>query len=287
MIPTPMMNDTETTRKTESSAMRIASASHAVFSATLIVIGVMGLIKGNFAAIWNGVPSGFPAREVLAYVCALISIASGVGLLWQRTAPTAARVLFGYLLLWMLLVKGRYIVLAPMVEGSYQSCGETAVIVAAAWVLYASFATSWDRRAFAFAVGDRGVHLAQRLYGLSLIAFGLSHFVYVELTTPLVPAWLPWHGAWAYITGSAFLAAGVAILSGIYARLAATLSMLQLAVFTLVVWVPMVVAGHISAAHWVEFVVSFVVTVAAWVVADSYRGTPVMREERSDQSVHD
>ena len=254
--------------------MRVATASHAVFSAALIVVGVVGLINGDFAYIWNGVPAALPGREALAYVCALVSVATGVGLLWKRSAPTSARVLFGYLLLWMLLVKGRDIVLAPMVEASYQSCGETAVLVAAAWVLYARFATSWDRRMFPFAVGDSGVHLAQRLYGLSLIAFGLSHFFYVQLTTPLVPAWLPWHGAWAYITGTTFLAAGVAVLTGICARLAAALSTLQLALFTLIVWVPIVAAGHAGASQRGEFIVSCVITVAAWVVVDSYRGTP-------------
>lgn len=254
--------------------MRIASVGHAVFSVTLIAIGIMGLINGNFAPIWRGVPATVPARDVLAYLCALVSVASGAGLLWRRSAPTAARVLFGYLLLWMLLVKGRFILLAPTVEGSYQSCGETAVIVAGAWVLYAWFATDWDRRLLGFAVGNSGIHFARLLYGLSLIAFGLSHFVYVELTTPLVPTWLPWHGAWAYVTGVAFLAAGVAILTGVYARLAATLSTLQLALFILLVWIPLAATGRISAFQWGEFVVSCAVTAGAWVLADSYRGTP-------------
>ena len=111
--------------------MRIASMGHAVFAATLIALGILGLVQGGFAPIWQSVPEGLPAREALAYLCTFISLASGMGLLWQRTAAPAARVLFVYLLLWLLLFKLRFIVLAPTVEGSYQSCGETAVIVAA------------------------------------------------------------------------------------------------------------------------------------------------------------
>jgi uncharacterized membrane protein len=253
--------------------IRIVGVGRAVFAAIMIALGIQGLITGDFTVVWQPVPKGVPAREVLVYLCASVSLASGIGLLWRRTAALSARVLLASLVIWFLLWRVRALFLAPLV-GSTWSCGETMVMMAGAWVLFAAFATDWDRRYLGFATGDKGVRIARALYGLGLIPFGVAHFVYLEQTVVLIPAWLPWHVGWAYFTGVAFIAAGVAILIGVYARLAATLSALQMGMFALVVWVPLVAAGAVNAFQWGEFASTLALTAGGWVVADSYRGMP-------------
>jgi uncharacterized membrane protein len=252
--------------------MRIASPGHAVFAVILAGIGILGLLKPEYAAIWAGVPKDFPGREMLPYVCGLVALGGGLGLLWPPSAPLAARALLVYLLAWMLLFKGRSIVLAPLQEGSYQSAGENAVILAGAWVLFAWLATDWDRKHLGFATGERGVRIARVLYGLAIIAFGLSHFFYLEFTAPLIPSWLLWPVFWAYFTGTTYLAAGLAVLTGVWARLAATLAAVQMAAFILLVWLPIVLAGKMSGFNWGEITVNFALVAGGWVVAESYRG---------------
>ncbi|HJU23827.1 MAG TPA: DoxX family protein [Casimicrobiaceae bacterium] len=244
-----------------------------MFAVTLIALGTIGAIKGNFGAIWQPVPRWLPGREGLAYLCAAISLGSGITLLMPRTAALGARTLLACLLLWLLLFRLPVILRGPTVEVSWEGCGETAVLAAGAWVLYALAATDWDKQHFGHATGEQGVRIGRTIYGVAMIPFGLAHIIYVKETAALVPDWLPSPLTWAYVTGCTYLAASFAVLVGVYARLATALSALQMGLFTLFVWVP-IVATNADAFQWTETGVSWALTAAAWVVADSYVGAP-------------
>jgi uncharacterized membrane protein len=257
--------------------MRIASVGHAVFAVTMIALGILGLIKGDFAPLWEPIPNSVHA---LAYLCAFISLASGIGLLWQRTAAAAARTLFAYFLLWLLLLRVPGVFLSPTVDFWWAAC-EIAVMTAGAWVLYVWFAADWDKRHLGFLAGENGLRIARLLYGLALIPLGVSHFIYLEHTAELVPAWLPWHPFWAYFTGWALIAAGVSVAVGVFARLAAALAAFEVGMFLLLVWVPIVATGSKDAFQWAETAVSLALMAGAWVVADSYRGMPWLVAKKS------
>jgi hypothetical protein len=125
-----------------------------------------------------------------------------------------------------------------------------------------------------FVADERGVRVARVLYGVSLIPFGLAHFMYLNATTVLIPHWLGWPEAWAIFTGSAFIAAGLGVTFGVFARLAAALSTAQMGLFSVLIWIPLRLDHTLNDFQWGEFVVTFVLTACAWVVAESYNGQP-------------
>lgn len=234
--------------------MRIKSPGHVLFAGAMIAIGILSLVTHKFTPVWSGIPKAFPAREVVLYATALVSLLSGIGLLWQRTALAAARVLLVAFLLWLVLVRLVQWIQTPAAVDAWWACGDTAVMVGAVWTL-----------------SGRGLRIGRVFYGLGLIPFGLAHFLYLKETAVLVPHYLGFPTFWAYFTGAAFIAAGIANVTGIFARLGAVLIAWQFGLLTLLVWIPIVVAGHPTPFQWNEFVSSCVLTATAWLVADLQR----------------
>jgi uncharacterized membrane protein len=252
--------------------MRIPSFGCALFAVTLIGFGIWSLVTGELGAIWQPIPKGVPFQEALVYLCAAVALTSGAGLLLKRTAAPAARLLLGYLLVWFLLSKGPDLVQAPLSVGPWESAAESLGVIAAAWAIYARLAEASDRSLLGIAVGENGGRIVRILFGLTLIIFGVAHFAYLNLTAPLVPAWLPAHTFWAYATGAAYIAAGAAVLSGPLRGLAAWLATLQMGLFTLLVWAPRLIAGSKDPSDWSEAVLSWTLTIAGLVVAESRGG---------------
>jgi uncharacterized membrane protein len=222
----------------------------------MIGLGIFGLINGDFAEIWQFVPASVPGRQALAYASAALMLVCGIGLLSKRTEALAARVLFPYLALLVLLLKIPVVVKHPLVEVAWQAMSEIVVVLTGGWVL--------------FAADKRTIRSAQVVFGLALIPLGLAHFVYLNLTAPLVPAWLPYHDGWAYFTGAAQIAAGFGVLLGIYPQLAAAMEAAMLTAFTGLVWIPAILVAPTSRPTWSEFTISWAVSAGAWVVAASF-----------------
>lgn len=214
----------------------------------MVGLGVYTIAVGNFIAPWEAVPTWVPMRTALAYVCGVVMLGTGVGLLTRRTEAIAARILLVYLVLWLLLLKTPPLFIAPQIEVVWNGWGEIAVIVAGALAVDARLN------------GGPGRRIARFLFGIALPPIGLSHFVYHNETGGMVPGWLPYHPGWVYLTGSAHIAAGLGVLFGVYGRLAAKLEATMITIFTLLVWLP----GLPNT--WAAVVISLAIGNGAWAV---------------------
>jgi len=196
-----------------------------------------------------------------------VMIATGAGLLSKATSRISSAVLLVYLLLWLLL-KLPAVVMAPQLEYNWLGFGEIAVIVAAGLVLFASDRERVESARWKFATGASGIRIARIVFGLALIPIGLSHFVYAKETIGFIPEWLPFRRGWAYLTGAGHIAAGLGVLFGILPRLAAMLEATMIGIFTVLVWLPLVLKTP-NQLNWTGLLISWTIGAAAWLVAES------------------
>ena len=234
-----------------------------VYGLGIMALGVVCLALGDFHP-GQPVPKDFPGRTVLAYGVAAFMLVAGAAVEWRRTLPWAAAAITAYFAFVVVLLMNGRVWLAHYAEFlPYESLAIQLAITAGGLIVYASSAQIDAARA------ARLTRVGQIAFGLCLLVFGTAHFVYMSLTAPLVPKWLPpSQEFWAYATGIAHIAAGVAILTGVQARLAAILLTIMFASFSVLVHIPMALA---TPSNWVwnENAVNIALIGAAWVVADS------------------
>ncbi len=235
-----------------------------IYGLGVMAMGVLCLAWGTFDP-GQPVPKDFPDRTVLAYAIAAFMLVAGAAVEWRRTTAWGAAALTAYYTLIVIVLMNGRVVLAHYAEyGTYENIAEQLAIASGGLILYAANAKIHAVSA------ARLLRLGQLAFGVCVLIFGGAHFVYMNLTAPLVPKWLPpSQEFWAYVTGVAQIAAGVAILTGVQARLAAILLTAMYVSFSLLVHGPMLIANPASHWIWTENAVNLVLIGVAWIVADS------------------
>jgi len=235
-----------------------------VYGLGVMAVGMVCLAWGNFD-LGQPVPKDFPHRAVLAYAAAVFLFAAGAAVEWRRTAAWGAAALaVYYALIVVVLMNGRVILAHHAEFVAYSGAAEQLAIAAGGLILFAANAR------IDADLAARLTRLGQLAFGVCALLFGAAHFFYMNFTSPLVPQWLPPNQEfWAYATGFGHIAAGIAILTGVQARLAAILLTAMFASFTPLVHVPLVLANPASYANWTENALNLALVGVAWVVADS------------------
>lgn len=120
--------------------------------------------------------------------------------------------------------------------------------------------------------------IVQTIFALPWLVFGVQHFVYIDFVAGLVPAFFPVRWFWAYLTGTAMIAAGLSFIVNVKARLAAALLGTMLLAFILLIHIPKLAGDPAAAAaaiSWTRAFQDLAITAIAFMLA----GILTKREE--------
>jgi uncharacterized membrane protein len=235
-----------------------------VYGLGVMALGMASLAFGKFDP-GQPVPEKFAAHIALVYVAGAFMVIAAAAVEWRRTAAWGAAALAVYYALFVVvLMNGRLLLTDYAIFVTYENIAMQLAIAVGGLIVYATTARIDE------ALAARLTRPGQLVFGACSLIFGGAHFVYMSNTASMVPKWLPpTQEFWGYATGVCFVAAGVAILTGVRARLAAILMTAMLASFGLLANGPILLADHSTHWNWSESAVNLAVVGAAWVVADS------------------
>lgn len=237
-----------------------------VYGGATVVLGLIGLVWGDFATGWQRVGPSVPYREALAYIAAVCEIAGGIAVLWRRTARAGALFLTSLYLVYALLWVPRMFA-SPLTYDPWANFFEELSAVIGGAVAFAVLAPpgSWL---------SRRESIVARSYGICVISFGIVHVVDLPGLPAWIPGWIPPGPVfWAYATTICFFLAAASILSGILSALAARLLTAMIVGFEILVWVPKVLAAPHDHFQWSGNGICLALAGGVWVVSDSISRT--------------
>ncbi|HEX3911908.1 MAG TPA: DoxX family membrane protein [Steroidobacteraceae bacterium] len=242
-----------------------------IYGLAAMAIGLVGLIWGDFLAVWQPVPKSLPGRTALAYAVAAVILLAGLALQRKRSAAAGALALTVLYAIGTVALHVPSILAHPAVFQAWSGTAEQVALVAGGMVACAFCMQITPQSA------QRTIRIAQIIFGICLLLFGLAHIEYLKATADFVPAWIPpGQKFWAYATAAGHIAAGVAIISGVAARPAAMLLTAMFIVFGLLVHAPLVFADPHAHFNWAANAMNTALIGAAWLIAASI-GTAATR----------
>lgn len=164
-------------------------------------------------------PPWIPGAPALAWLAGIGFVVAGVCIAVGKMARVAA-ILLGAAFLLRVLVLHLPGLLAHLHDpAQWTPLFEVLAIGSGAWILARTLPSDrlrspdWDRTLeVAFQIG-------RLLFALSLVVFGVQHFMYAAFIATLIPAWIPAHLFWAYFIGVVFLGAALSVGTGVTAGL--------------------------------------------------------------------
>jgi uncharacterized membrane protein len=229
----------------------VALTGRLFFAACIVGFGIQNLYYSGFLKGLEITPEWAPWHAFWAYLDGALLIAGGLCLALQVRARLGAVLVAAVYFCSVLLLR------VPRIALTVHDISERTVLFEPMTI-----------GCGALFLAGRFVPAARVLFGITMIVYGIDHFQVLSFIASLIPAWIPWRLFWSALTGAAFIAAGVSIITRWRMRWASFLLGLMFFLWVLVVHAPRIAASPHNPDEWNSGLVALAICGASWILME-------------------
>jgi hypothetical protein len=246
---------------------KIVTKGQLLFGIAVLALGVENLFCAYFGLTDPGVP-WFPVNPFFGYINGIALSAAGLSIAAKLHSRLTA-VLLGYLFWgYVLFLELPLVVAHPADWTAYGVFFEALALGASAWTLVQTLpgaSSRWE------SVLGKATASGPYLFAVSSIVFGSIHFVVARFIASLIPAWIPGVLFWAYLTGTALIAAGISIAIRRLDQWAGFLLGVMFLLWVVLLHSPRVAKDLHNADEWSSALIALGMCGGSWIVASHAR----------------
>jgi uncharacterized membrane protein YphA (DoxX/SURF4 family) len=279
-LPPPAVSSPSRVPNPDSIAASFTWLGRLFIGVSLLAFGVQHFLYAGFIGDLGLVPDWAPAHLFWAWLAGVILILGGLSVLTGKYArPITTLLGFVFLL-------SAFLRFTTHIPGMIHNIGDRGVFFellaccAGSWMLARTFSLSAsgsdlgsgltsepDSPLGSSTLTTRLATLARWLFGIAFVVFGSLHLQAPAWIAGLIPHWIPFHLFFTFFTGSALVAAGLAIAAGFWTRLSAALLALMLFSWVVLVHAPRIAHAPHDGDEWNSGFVCLIMAGFALIVA--------------------
>ncbi len=237
------------------------------FAIPLMVFALEYLARGRWQGGMPPVPPWTHGEHIFSYGAGAILLVISITLLINKEARFSATILGLLFVFSVVFLHAAKHFSGIIHDGNTRTRAfETFALGGAAFILAALVSKGSSIQLLASANPVLAV-IGRYIYAFSMVIFGIQHFMYAQFIAFLIPKWMPAHLFLAYFTGTAFIAAGVAIAVHIFSRMASILLGIMFFLWVITLHTPRVIASPHNTDELVSLLVALAFSGSSFLLA--------------------
>jgi uncharacterized membrane protein len=181
---------------------------------------------------------------ISAYISGTMLILAGACIVFEKKIMPVSILLGSVLLLIFCFYYIPYEFMASanyMHFGEWENAAKELALSSGAFVIAGCFSKKNENPLIRFLT--KLIPFGAIFFSITIISFGIDHFLYAKEASGYIPSWVPNHIFWMYFTGSALIGSGIAIILKVKRGLFATLLGTMIFIWFIILHVPRVISS--------------------------------------------